>query len=141
MAESVLLDEGPALEVDVPVVQLIDVVSRVIGLVPIVERRHDEMARHVVPPCLLAMHAGVSSSCRERAWPHAPSSSGVMTTRTITAAMVSSKESRLYSQAAIASRPTSAVNSAILPRTAKKAGSQQAVRKLESRRSLRELSV
>ncbi len=65
----------------------------------------------------------------------------VTTIRMITATMVSSKESRLYSHAAIASRPTSAVKSAILPSTAKKAGSQQAVRKLESRRSLRELSV
>jgi hypothetical protein len=59
----------------------------------------------------------------------------------ITATMVSSKESRLYTHAVIASRPTSAVKSAILPSTATKAGSQQAVRKLESRRSLRELSV
>jgi hypothetical protein len=64
-----------------------------------------------------------------------------MTTRTITTAMVSSKASRLYSHAASASGPTSTVSIPRLASTAKKAGSQQAVRKLESRRSLRELSV
>jgi hypothetical protein len=87
------------------------------------------------------MSAGVSSSCRERVWPHAPSSSGVMTTRTITTAMVSSKASRLYSHAASASGPTSTVSIPRLASTAKKADSQQEIRKFVSRRSLSELSV
>ena len=65
----------------------------------------------------------------------------MMTTRMITVTMISLKELRLYSHAASASGPTSTVNSARLPTTAKKAGSKEAVRKLPSRRSLSELSV
>jgi hypothetical protein len=64
-----------------------------------------------------------------------------MTTRTITTAMVSSKASRLYSHAASASGPTSTVSIPRLASTAKKADSQQEIRKFVSRRSLSELSV